>query len=359
MSSLPFPSKTFLEGPSGAGKTTLAVEWMRGLLARGIPGNDILVLVPQKTLAQPYYDAIQDPTLAGGLVHVSTVGGLAQRMVELFWPLAAEPAGFAAPHNPPTFLNLETAQYHMARIVRPLIENEGFFEGVTLDRNRLYSQILDNLNKAAFIRFPHTEIGARLSAAWIGDGAQTRIYTDAQECANRFRAYCLAHNLLDFSLWLETFQNYLWPDQICRDHLITQYPHLIFDNLEEDTPAAHDLLRDWLPDCQTALLLYDSDAGYRRFLGADPLTAHALHELCHHHLTLPDSHVISPEMDAFRRKITNDQSSTINAQLTIDHSQFTIDNSSFPIHYSSFRFYPQLLDWLAAEIQRLIHEEGT
>ncbi|HNB52892.1 MAG TPA: hypothetical protein PK530_13165, partial [Anaerolineales bacterium] len=185
---LPHPAKIFLEGPSGAGKTTVAVARLRAMLDAGVAGNEILVLVPQKTLALPYEQALQNPELAGGMVQISTISGLAQRLVELFWPVVAEEAGFAHPEQPPTFLNLETAQYHMARIVRPLIE-EGHFETVTLDRNRVYSQILDNLGKAAVVGFPHTEIGARLAGSWIGEGEQVRIYADTQDAADRFRAY--------------------------------------------------------------------------------------------------------------------------------------------------------------------------
>lgn len=355
---LPLDSKTFLEGPAGAGKTTVGVERMLTLLNSGIPGSDLLVLLPQRTLATPYEDALHNPDLAaGGLVTITTIGGLAQRMVELFWPLVAEDAGFAHPEHPPTFLNIETAQYHMARIVRPLIE-EGYFEAVTLDRNRIYGQVLDNLNKAAFVGFPHTEIGERLSAAWIGEGAQARVYADAQDCANRFRAYCLAHNLLDFSLWLETFRETIWPNPLCRGHLTTLYPHLLFDNLEEDTPAAHDLLRDWLPACQSAFLIYDTDAGYRRFLGADPETAYALKDLCDHHATLEDSFIIPPELESFRQRLTANEPSNQSPNHPITQLPNTSTALSTSLQYTSHRFYPQLLDWVAGEIQRLVTEEN-
>ncbi len=49
----------FLEGPAGAGKTTLAVQRLRYLLQAGIPGDTILVLTPQRTLAQPYVEALR------------------------------------------------------------------------------------------------------------------------------------------------------------------------------------------------------------------------------------------------------------------------------------------------------------
>ncbi|MBK9778938.1 MAG: hypothetical protein IPP55_02635 [Anaerolineales bacterium] len=208
--------------------------------------------------------------MAGGEVTPATIGGLARRMCDLFWSFAAEEAGFARPEQPPIFLTLETAQYYMAHLVRPMIEEQGYFDSVTINRNRLYSQIIDNLNKAAIVGFPHTEIGARLDSAWFGDPAQRRVYADAQECATLFRQYCLDNNLLDFSLQLEIFKNILWQNPQSRSYLTQTYRHLIYDNVEEDISCAHVIVHDWLPNLDSALLIYDQAAGYRKFLGGDP-----------------------------------------------------------------------------------------
>ena len=134
----------------------------------------------------------------------------------------------------------------MAHLVRPLID-EGYFESVTLDRNRLYSQILDNLSKSAVHGFPHTEIGDRLKSAWVGERTQEHIYDDVQYFATKFRQYCLENNLLDFSLQLEIFKNQIWPYPLCRETIIGMYRHLVFDNIEEGTPFTADLVDDWLP----------------------------------------------------------------------------------------------------------------
>ncbi len=289
----PLDMRIFLSGPAGAGKTTVGVERMRFLLEQGVPAESILVLTPQRTLQTPYQDLLQSPEIgAGGEVTLATVGGLARRMVDLFWTLAAEPAGFAHPDQPPVFLTLETAQYYMAHVVRPLLD-EGYFESLTINRNRLYSQIIDNLNKAAVVGFPHDQIGERLDKAWLSDPSQRRIYADAQDCANRFRQYCLDHNLLDFSLQLEIFWEHLWGDPIVHDYLTRTYRHLIYDNVEEDGARAHDIVREWLPELDSALLIYDENAGYRRFLGADPETGYRLSALCDEKTFLAESFVTS------------------------------------------------------------------
>jgi hypothetical protein len=389
---LPLDRALFLEGPAGTGKTTAAAARLLRWLEAGVSANAILILTPQRTLGAAYTAALRRPAVPpGGEATVVTFGGLAQRMVELFWPQVAGPAGFAAPNRPPVFLTLETAQYYMARLVGPLLD-DGYFDTIKVDRNRLYSQILDNLNKAAAVGFPHTEIAARLKAAWMGEASQARVYDEAQECATRFREYCLAHNLLDFSLQYEVFVRHLWPLPACRRHLTGRYTHIIADNIEEDTPVAHDLLAEWLPGCRSALLVYDWNAGYRRFLGADPESAYRLRDLCAEHVTFTQPLIASPDVDALglglgralgrrvgaptgaeparsdaraaRPAVPGAGQSGGVARSETGHSEETgrgaeVAQPRAALDYCAHRYYPEMLDWVAEEIGHLVHEQGV
>ena len=122
----------FLEGPAKTGKTSSALEYLAKEFSNS--SDEILVLVPQRTIGIPYSDLLDEYPQIN--LRISTITGLARNTVELFWPMIAEEAGFRFPHHPPTFLGLETAQYFMARIVRPLLA-EDYFESVRIDRNRL------------------------------------------------------------------------------------------------------------------------------------------------------------------------------------------------------------------------------
>ena len=361
----PISGKVFLEGPAGAGKTTVAVERMLELMKRGVRADSILVLLPQRNLAEPYFEALRNPGLvAGGVVDVLTLGGLAQKMVSLFWPLVADKAGFANPELPPTFLNLETAQYFMARVVEPLIE-AGRFNSVTIDRNRLYSQVVDNLNKAAVVGFPHTELGERLAGAWIGEPAQAHLYADAQEAATLFKKYCLENNLLDFSLRVEVFLNHIWSLPVGRDYLAKTYRHLVFDNLEEDTPAMHDMLAGWLPELESAFLVYDWDGGYRVFLGADPKGGYVLKEHCDIQVEFPESRVISSGLKGLAAGLEKSIIRHPDAEQSIFRSPGRSSGEGISpgdvhqvLDYENHRFHPEMLDWVANQVDRLVNHEG-
>jgi hypothetical protein len=138
------------------------------------------VLTPQRTLALPYRKLLEQA--AGqktSTVHFATMNSIARRTVALFWPLFSEQADFHFPYRPPQFLTLETAQFYLGKIIDSMLDR-GAFSSVSIPRHRLYSQVLDNLNKSAVVGFPYTEIGAKLSAAWVGESSQLNVYADLQ-----------------------------------------------------------------------------------------------------------------------------------------------------------------------------------
>ena len=347
------PRTTFLEGPAGGGKTTVAVERMLHLLNVGVHAGSILVWVPQRSLGRPYVQALRRSTVpAGARVDVFSLDGLARRTIDLFWPVIAESAGFDRSREP-TFLTLETAQYYMDQVLDTFIQ-EGAFGDVTLSRNRLLSQILDNLNKAALVGFPHTQIGPRLIGAWSGPSSRERVYEAVQRAASAFRDYCVQHNLLDFSLQLETLVRHVWPQPDCRAYLLRRYRHLIADNLEEDIPVAHDLVREWLGQAASALLICDQDGGFRTYLGADPQGASALAELCEQRVTLETSFVSSPAVQAL--------SSGLLRHGPLEHAgraaaRPMLEQLEGALASVQGHFHTELLRHTVDEVLRLTHEE--
>lgn len=271
----------FLSGPPGSGKTIALMARLAALLREGRRPHEILVLLPQRAQIRRYeamLASLDAPTRGG--VDMVTFYGLCQRSVALFWPLIAAQAGFAWPNREPTFTTIETAQYFMWRIVEPLIGKEGYFSDLAIRRERLLSQLIDNLNKAALVGFDHTDIYRRLRSAWTGELEHVTTFLQAQDCASRFREYCLAHNLVDFSLATELYVRYLFPHPVYQRYFRMRYRHLLVDNLEENVPVAHDMIAWAMQQCQSSVLVYDEDGGYRVFLGADAQSGEALRERC-------------------------------------------------------------------------------
>lgn len=277
----------FVSGPFGTGKGDALGARLRFLLENGVPGYAILVLLPDRQ-AQLRYDKV----LAGhdvgpyGSVDLCTYYGLASRLLRLFWPLVAAGAGFARPERPPVMLNYESSQYLMGRLVGPRLE-QGYFEGLAQRPQRLLSQLLDNLNKAAVNGFSLEEIGPRLQEAWDGEESRLRYYDQVQECVSAFRRHCFEHGVLDFSLVIDIFQRHLVEKAEFWRYFTERYRHLLVDRIDESTPVAQDLVRRLLSGCDSATVTCDPGAGYRVFLGVDPESGRELQAYCGQQVQAP------------------------------------------------------------------------
>ena len=245
------------------------------------------MLTPQRSYTLQYQEAF-DPTTWYRLGK-ATIGGLAGRIVGLFWPLISREKYPFTDQQQPAFLTYEVAQFFMSRVVQPLIE-QGYFADLKLTRPRLYSQLLDNLNKASANVISLAEVGDYLrDSAGLSDSDDHR-YQDIAQTIVDYRDFCIRHNLLDFSLYLELFWTLFDDVDGVREYLRQKYHHLVYDNCEEDIPLAHDFVMRLIKDVdfESGLIIYDEEAGYRRFLGANPKSARELEQSCESSITFSE-----------------------------------------------------------------------
>lgn len=339
------PRRLFLEGPFGAGKTAYALETLAHWLTAGAPPDKILVLVPQRSLGTRYLHAIRaglDGITAE--VEIRTVGGLAQEAVLLYWPYIARKMGFAHPTREPQLLTIETAQYAMSTFVTQAVR-EGEFAGISITPQQIARQIIDNLGKAAILRVDYQQIPDLLKSAWgIERPAKRRlVYEAAGRVATRYRDYCYANNLLDHALQLEGYAHLL-SDADLKGSLLERKSYLIAEHIEEENAFTHDLLWEWLPRCEAALLTYEWDGGFRVFLGADPQGGYALKSACDGALTFHDSPIPSDEITRLSEAIT----------AIIQRKPDIPLPTTLPVRAEPVLFIPEMIDRVTEEIGELI-----
>lgn len=342
-------SALFLEGPAGSGKTTAATGLLTDWIASGTQPDRILALTPQQNLAAPYRQGV-NAIERGVMPSILTYGGFIRQMISLFWPLIAEQVFQDQTPREPTFLTSETAQYYLTRFAEPYIQ-AGAFDSLHLPRARLVAQIIDNMNKAALSGLGIDEAEARLITAW-GNRHSSRpiVYKTTSQIARQYRAFCLENALIDFTLQVELFSQFVLGTPIFEAYFEKNIDCLLVDNVEELGAAAHDLIAWAIPRSERALVIYDWDAGYRTFLGADPNNAYRLADYCPEHM------------------VWDDPSSARSAgvQAAIDQVSYLFSAADeqpgiepTAIEFLTSTFYPQMIQVCVERARRLIHEEGV
>ncbi len=142
------------------------------------------MLTPQRTLAFPYRKLLEQAEgLKSYSVNFATMNTIARRMVRCFTRFSVSKPAFISPTARRMFLTWKPLSFIWVRLIDPMLDR-GAFSSVSIPRHRLYSQVLDNLNKSAVVGFPYTEIGTKLSAAWVGESSQPMLYADLQVAVN-------------------------------------------------------------------------------------------------------------------------------------------------------------------------------
>lgn len=346
------PRTMFVEGPFGAGKTTFAIETLFAWLEAGIPPSRILVMIPQRTMALRYQLALRDSARGPmGDVDILTLGGLAKNLCNLYWPVIAKEAGFAHPERPPRFLTIETSQYAMAEFVNGAVER-GEFDAVSISPHEIARQVLDNLTKAALMQIDYHHVPMLLTNGWGEERPRKRLlaYEAGGRVAEQYREYCIAHNLLDFPLQLELF-TLLMSKLDFREQFFNSKSHLIVEHLQEETALSHDIIYEWLPRLEGALLSYEWDSGYRIFLGASPEGADFLRQHCEGILTLNRSYITSEGLERLDDQVAYALGKPW-AKSAAD------EDRSLAFSYAFHSYFPQMLDWVAETIQHLVDNDG-
>jgi len=351
MATIPqFDGSLFLEGPAGSGKTTAAAQYMLELIHDGVDPETIFVLVPQHNLAAPYSAALAGIDMSVS-PNITTYSLFSRQLLRRFWPVVAAQAMPEQPLREPAFLNLETAQYYLKRVVEPYIQ-AGIFDSLRVPQPRLIAQILDNMYKAALSGLSLDEAEMRLVAAWGNrHSSRQQIYRVSTQIAHQYRDFCLENSLIDFGLLVELFNTHLLETPVFENYFYQHYEYFIADNVEEMGALEHDFI-DWCREnSRESVLIFDYDGGYRAFLGADPDHAYQMRSRCNVQLKWDQ---LAPTSASLQALVT--QVSTI---LAPEYEGLDVEGSTDAIHFSTDTYYPQMVSTCIGEITRLVQNEGV
>lgn len=342
----------FLEGIVGTGKTTYATQKLATWLSKGVPPQEILILVPDRSIGRSYQKILSSIDVPNSIdTQVVTFGGLAQRSITLFWSELAPLVIQDWDGRQPTYLTVETAQYYLSRFVDPVRE-AGRFDAVSLPRARLIAQILNNYSASVINGFSLEEALRRLSSSWTGHSSRVAVYEAAIEVVTQYREHCLNNARLDFSLQIELYTQVLIKEKSYKEYAQKQYKYLIVDNIEESFPVAIDFIQDWLWSHLTeALIIHDRQGGYRVFLGASGAVKHyditPIASGCERFIA-EASYIQSEKM----KNLTHAVSTGLSKSTFVPYDENPL--SAFDLSFS--RFYPQMVDWVAHETIQLVSD---
>ncbi|HOC07030.1 MAG TPA: hypothetical protein PKN71_06920 [Bacillota bacterium] len=248
--------RTLLVGPGGAGKTEKLWQYYSDLAGKDCT-DSILVLLWNARDVRDWRERVDFPW--AGPIHVYTYFGWVQREIRRCWP-RLEPWGKM--WLEPEFLTVETSQFAMLRHIQA---RQGDFAGLVTSPERLAIQLGSCLVLASLNGIPFSDIGNRLAAAM--PAKDSKIFASAQEILDSYIAEAEKTGTLDYGLAVSLYRSLLEEPWYRRE--LRQFKHLLADDVDEQSPAAHDLIAVFLEHVDRAVLTFSTDGGHAGFFGAD------------------------------------------------------------------------------------------
>lgn len=278
-------------GPTGSGKTTKLLEKYTEICKR--EGTDRTLVFVKNAASRLEWQRNVDLEIMGKL-NVFTYFGFVQKELTDYWPWIEEklPGGFTT--IVPTFMNVETSHYLMSKYVEKHRRHRDVFEYVNAASPRIAVQLIDNLNQAAMNTLSLEQLKERL-LKWAGDdGEKIIVFNEAIAIMGIFRKFCLENRILDYSLTVELYNDYLFRSRRYQEELKKRYSYLFVDNLEKSVPAAQKLFLYLLENLPQVFLSFNPEEGINRFFGGNPrLASEVFFPLCQVE-KLKDSFTSSP-----------------------------------------------------------------
>ncbi len=297
-------TKIMITGAAGAGKSLLMLDRYIHMVERlGAPSESILVLLLNRTQSLKWR---KKTILSGsGLICRTSYYGFVQSELRTYYPLLLKSCMDIGYRDiEPVFLNFESAQYLLAKVINKRREKEGLFEGVTSFSDRISIDLAANLVKAATSNIPYVEIGKRLySALSQKDETRRRIYGDMDSVIASYRQKCMELGVFDFGMAVELYHNHLLQNQSYRQHLFNRFKHLIIDNLEECVPSQTDLVYFLIDKVYSCMISYNPEGGYGQSFGGNREYVEKRFSKKLDVLKLRGSRTCTPELFSFADKL--------------------------------------------------------
>jgi hypothetical protein len=106
-------------------------------------------------------------------------------------------------------------------------------------------------------------------------------------------------------------------------------------------------MREWLPQFESALLVYDDGGGYRRFLGADAETGAALGAICDEQVAFTESFVISTPVSGLLDSLSRPD------------AEVQLPEGAAPVDVIAARFAPEMVGMVVSQVAALISDQGV
>ena len=231
--------------------------------------KDILFLVPSAITKLSYMREINLPLSEE--LKITTYSHFVQGELIKYWPIIEENCEKIKVNKiSPSFISQCLSEYIIMEYINKTREEENYFQDIVGTNKSICKNILDNLSKSCFNAIDINNIGEKIYNSKKNRNDLSRYsYTQMQEVIDFYVNTLLSKGIIDNSIAVYLYNNFLLNNEEYRRRLRKEYRYLIVDSLESASVSESNLILEFLNIVEDGYVFYDRSKDYSSFKNVD------------------------------------------------------------------------------------------
>lgn len=250
-------------------KNEILQNYIQIIKDNNFKSNDILIFTDNSVASLNYIRQI-DINISEEL-KIRTYSQFVREEVTTYWPIILSSCkNIIKKDLVPTFISTNLKTYIFEKKIEEMRNKNSYFEDVTGTNRAIASNIMNNLDHAIYNEIDYKNIGEKVYNSKANkDNINNKSYIQMNEIIEEYMDEMISNSIIDNTISVYLYNNYLLKDKIYKDQLAKRYNYLFVDDLQNISASQVSLI-EFFEEKEKQIYLYlDNNKYFSSFIKND------------------------------------------------------------------------------------------
>ena len=242
-------------------KNEILQNYIQIIKDNNFKSNDILIFTDNSVASLNYIRQI-DINISEEL-KIRTYSQFVREEVTTYWPIILSSCkNIIKKDLVPTFISTNLKTYIFEKKIEEMRNKNSYFEDVTGTNRAIASNIMNNLDHAIYNEIDYKNIGEKVYNSKANkDNINNKSYIQMNEIIEEYMDEMISNSIIDNTISVYLYINYLLKDKIYKDQLAKRYNYLFVDDLQNISASQVSLI-EFFEEKEKQIYLYLDNSKY-------------------------------------------------------------------------------------------------
>lgn len=242
-------------------KNEILQNYIQIIKDNNFKSSDILIFTDNSVASLNYIRQI-DINISEEL-NIRTYSQFVREEVTTYWPIILSSCkNIIKKDLVPTFISTNLKTYIFEKKIEEMRNKNSYFEDVTGTNRAIASNIMNNLDHAIYNEIDYKNIGEKVYNSKANkDNINNKSYIQMNEIIEEYMDEMISNSIIDNTISVYLYNNYLLKDKIYKDQLAKRYNYLFVDDLQNISASQVSLI-EFFEEKEKQIYLYLDNSKY-------------------------------------------------------------------------------------------------